>query len=92
VDHLARLVTGAGFQCETVPLDEGRPNLVARIGGTADKPPIAFTGHIDTVPLGAQTWTVAPHGGIVKDVRLWGRGAAGSARHQRRSDRRGCRL
>jgi succinyl-diaminopimelate desuccinylase len=74
-EYLA-LLTGAGFQCETAPLDEGRPNVVARIGGTGDKPPIAFTGHTDTVPLGAQTWTVAPHGGIVKDGRLWGRGAS----------------
>jgi len=75
-EYLARLLTGAGFQCETVPLDEGRPNLVARIGGTGNKPPIAFTGHTDTVPLGAQIWTVAPDGGIVKDGRLWGRGAS----------------
>jgi succinyl-diaminopimelate desuccinylase len=75
-EHLAHLLTGAGFQCETVPLQEGRPNLVARIGGAENKPPIAFTGHIDTVPLGAQSWTVAPHGGEVKDGRLWGRGAS----------------
>src|SRR5437764_9165996 len=75
-DHLARLLTAAGFQCETVPLYEGRPNLVARIGGTGDKPPIAFTGHTDTVPLGAQAWTVAPHGGIVGNGGLWGRGAS----------------
>jgi succinyl-diaminopimelate desuccinylase len=75
-DHLARLLTEADFQCETVPLDEGRPNLIARIGGTGDKPPIAFTGHTDTVPVGAQAWTVAPHGGIVGNDRLWGRGAS----------------
>src|SRR5437764_5131343 len=75
-DHHARPLSAAGFQCETVPLDEDRPNLVARIAGTGDKPPIAFTGHTDTVPLGAQTWTVAPHGRIVKDGRLWGRGAS----------------
>lgn len=75
-EHLARLLTGAGFQCEIVPLDEGRPNLVARIGGVGNKPPIAFSGHTDTVPLGAQSWTVAPHGGEVKDGRLWGRGAS----------------
>jgi succinyl-diaminopimelate desuccinylase len=75
-DHLVRLLTGAGFQCETVPLREGRPNLIARIGGARNKPPIAFTGHTDTVPLGAQSWTVAPHGGEVKDGRLWGRGAS----------------
>ena len=75
-NHLARLLTGAGFQCEMVPLAEGRPNLVARIGGVAGEPPIAFTGHIDTVPLGAQPWSVPPHGGIVQDNRLWGRGAS----------------
>jgi succinyl-diaminopimelate desuccinylase len=75
-DHLARLLAGAGFRCETVLLDQGRPNLVARIGGIPEKPPIAFTGHTDTVPLGAQAWTVPPHGGMVKDGRLWGRGAS----------------
>jgi succinyl-diaminopimelate desuccinylase len=76
INHLARLLTEAGFQCETVPLEEGRPNLVARMGSNGDKLPIAFTGHTDTVPLGAQTWTVPPHGGLVKDGRLWGRGAS----------------
>jgi succinyl-diaminopimelate desuccinylase len=74
--HLARLLTAAGFRCEEVPLAEGRPNLIARIGGNNEKPPIAFTGHTDTVPLGAQDWTVPPHGGIIKDGRLWGRGAS----------------
>ena len=34
-DYLARLLTGAGFHCETVLLAEGRPNLVARIGGSS---------------------------------------------------------
>jgi len=75
-DYLQSLLTRAGFACETVPLAEGRPNLVARIGGGADRPPIAFTGHTDTVPLGKKDWTVPPHDGLVKDGRLWGRGAA----------------
>jgi succinyl-diaminopimelate desuccinylase len=75
-EHLARLLTGAGFRCETLPLAEGRPNLIAHLGGNGGRPPIAFTGHTDTVPLGAQAWSVPPHGGLVKDGRLWGRGAA----------------
>ena len=37
--HLARLLIGAGFHCETVPLEEGRPNLVAHIGGTRTSRP-----------------------------------------------------
>src|SRR5215204_6002938 len=76
IDHLARLLAAAGFRCELVPLAEGRPNLIARIGGTADKLPLAFTGHVDTVPLGAKAWRVPPHAGLVQDGRLWGRGAA----------------
>ncbi len=59
-----------------VPLADGRPNLVARIGGRPDKAPLAFTGHTDTVPLGLKPWTVPPHGGVIKDGKLWGRGAS----------------
>lgn len=75
-EHLRRLLSDAGFRCEEVMLADGRPNLVARIGGNSEKPPIAFTGHTDTVPLGAQQWTVPPHDGLIKDGRLWGRGAS----------------
>lgn len=75
-ERLAQLLAAAGFACEMVPLDDGRPNLVARIGGRADKPPLAFTGHTDTVPLGLKPWSVPPHGGIIKDGKLWGRGAS----------------
>lgn len=38
-EHLRRLLLKADFRCEEVPLAEGRPNLVARIGGVSDKPP-----------------------------------------------------
>src|SRR5688572_28936896 len=75
-DYLALLLTTAGFHCETVLLAVGRPNLVARIGGNSAKPPIAFTGHTDTVPLGARAWSVPPHEGLVNQGRLWGRGAS----------------
>lgn len=75
-EHLVRLLQAAGFSCEIVPLADGRPNLVARKGGASTKPPLAFTGHTDTVPLGAQTWTMPPLDGVIKDGRLWGRGAS----------------
>lgn len=75
-EHLRRLLSDAGFQCEEVPLADGRPNLIARLGGNGEKPPIAFTGHTDTVPLGAQDWTVPPHEGPIRNGRLWGRGAS----------------
>jgi succinyl-diaminopimelate desuccinylase len=74
--HLEAMLTAAGFRCERVDLAAGRPNLVARIGGRSDKPPLAFTGHLDTVPLGARAWSVPPHEGLERGGKLWGRGAS----------------
>ena len=75
-EHLGSILEGAGFDCEYVPLAQGRPNLVARMGGSGSKPPLAFTGHTDTVPLGLQPWSVDPFAGDIKDGRIWGRGAS----------------
>jgi len=75
-DHLARLLASHGFTCEMVDLAPGRPNLVARIGGSLSKPPLAFTGHTDVVPLGARDWSAPPFEGLIRDGKLWGRGAS----------------
>jgi succinyl-diaminopimelate desuccinylase len=75
-DHLRALLTGSGFACEYIDLASGRPNLVARIGSSSGKAPLAFTGHTDTVPLGLQPWSVEPHAAEVKDGRVCGRGAS----------------
>ncbi len=75
-EHLARLLTAHGFTCEMVDLAQGRPNLVARIGGSSGKSPLAFTGHTDVVPLGQRPWSVPPFAAQVKDGKVWGRGAS----------------
>ncbi|MBP2301324.1 acetylornithine deacetylase/succinyl-diaminopimelate desuccinylase family protein [Azospirillum picis] len=51
-----------------------RTNVVARIEGPRPGPCIHFNGHIDVVPAG-QGWTVDPFGGLVRDGRVYGRGA-----------------
>lgn len=76
VAPLADLLSDAGFRCETVDLAPGRPTLVARLGGHSDRAPIAFTGHVDVVPLGAATWQHDPFGAQIVDGRLYGRGAS----------------
>lgn len=73
---LEKLLVEAGFGCSIVPLADGRPNLVARIGGSEGKAPLAFTGHTDTVPLGLKPWSVPTHDGLIKDGKVWGRGAS----------------
>lgn len=74
VEHLVRRLEAAGFACTLQPIAEGRANLLARIG-RRDAPGLVFTGHVDTVPLGAKPWSAAPFGEI-KDGRLYGRGSS----------------
>jgi succinyl-diaminopimelate desuccinylase len=54
--------------------DFPRTNVIARIEGAAPGPCVHFNGHIDVVEAG-QGWTVDPFGGVVKDGRVYGRGA-----------------
>ena len=61
---------------ELVPFGEGRAQILARLGGMADKPPLGFTGHLDTVPLGARAWSMDPFAAEIADGRLYGRGSS----------------
>ena len=51
-----------------------RVNVIARRAGAGRGPCLHFNGHIDVVEVGAG-WTVPPFDGIVKDGRVYGRGA-----------------
>ena len=75
-EHLGSILEAAGYTCAYVPMGEGRANLIARIGGRNDQLPLAFTGHMDVVPLGMRAWSVDPFGGEMKDGKVYGRGAS----------------
>jgi succinyl-diaminopimelate desuccinylase len=72
---LGKLLEEAGFRTEYHEFAEGRTSLVARIGGAGPKPPLCFTGHIDTVPLGAAHWRHDAFAGETDGDRLYGRGS-----------------
>lgn len=74
--HLGALLEGARFEVQYHRMGEKRANLVARIGGSADKGPLCFTGHIDTVPLGAASWRKDPFAGETDAGKLYGRGTS----------------
>jgi succinyl-diaminopimelate desuccinylase len=74
--HLGALLEKAGYSVAYHELGERRANLVARIGGKARLKPLCFTGHIDTVPLGAARWKQDPFAGETDSGRLFGRGAS----------------
>lgn len=54
----------------------GRTELMAKIPGMSDEPALTFICHMDTVTLG-DGWDadIDPLGGLVRDGRLYGRGA-----------------
>ena len=51
-----------------------RTNVIARIEGERPGRCVHFNGHIDVVEVGKE-WTVDPFEGVVRDGRLYGRGA-----------------
>jgi succinyl-diaminopimelate desuccinylase len=54
--------------------DYPRTNVIGRIEGRSPGKCVHFNGHIDVVEVG-KGWTVDPFGGLVRDGRVYGRGA-----------------
>ncbi len=74
--HLGGLLENAGFRIKYDELSPQRASLVATIGGSSDKAPLCFTGHIDTVPLGAAPWKMDPFAADTQGGKLYGRGTS----------------
>lgn len=69
-------LTDSGFAVSLSSFGEGRCNLIARLPGSKSGKPLAFTGHLDTVPLGNARWQYDPFGSQMEDGRLYGRGSS----------------
>jgi acetylornithine deacetylase/succinyl-diaminopimelate desuccinylase-like protein len=74
-DHLQKVLTEAGFECEQLSAEPGRPNLVARLHGSGDGPTLTFLGHVDTVRADPDEWSFDPWAGDVAEGWVRGRGA-----------------
>lgn len=64
-----------GVPSELLARDPERPNLIARLRGRGQAPPLLVYGHLDVVTTEGQDWSVPPFEGVVKDGFVWGRGA-----------------
>lgn len=76
IRRLEGILAGAGFATSLQSFSPDRANLIARIGGSEERPPLCFTGHVDTVPLGNARWSVDPFAGEIADGKLYGRGSS----------------
>ena len=79
--YLAGLLRREGIAARLLTAPGGRTSLYARLPaapaapGTAPRPgALLLLHHLDTVPPGPG-WSVPPFAGLVRDGRLWGRGA-----------------
>ena len=74
--YLGKILENMGFNVKYYELDKGRSSLVARIGGSSERLPLCFTGHLDTVPLGATPWVREPFSGETDGDKFFGRGTS----------------
>lgn len=75
VRYVARLMESAGADVRLLGRDPERPNLVARVRGAGQAPPLLLHAHADVVPTDGQRWTQPPFDGRIVDGHVWGRGA-----------------
>jgi len=73
--HCAALAEKAGLGTRLLAWEPGREQLVARTAG-GDGPPLTFTGHLDTVPVQADDWSVDPWAAERDGDKVVGRGAS----------------
>lgn len=75
--EIASLVEGWlgawGFTVERVDAEPGRPSILARLEGGGGRS-LILNGHLDTV--GVAGMEVPPFAGVVREGRVWGRGAS----------------
>jgi acetylornithine deacetylase/succinyl-diaminopimelate desuccinylase-like protein len=75
VELIERYLTDAHIEHARYESEPGRPNLVARVKGRGEAPPLLLQGHVDVVTTVNQDWRHRPFGGEIIDGFLWGRGA-----------------
>ena len=74
VEFICDVLAAQGIASELLARDPERPNLIARLHGRGDAPPLLLQGHVDVVPVAGQQWTHAPFAAEIHDGCIWGRG------------------
>ncbi|HVM70142.1 MAG TPA: M20/M25/M40 family metallo-hydrolase [Anaerolineales bacterium] len=75
IEYIDVLLKEAGIKTNFVARTPSRPNLIARLKGTGQAPPLLLYGHVDVVSTAGQKWTHPPFEGKIVDGFVWGRGA-----------------
>ena len=72
----AEILGGAGLAGRLLDFEPGREQYVATATGTSDDAPLTFTGHLDTVPVTPDDWSVDAWAAATDGDRMVGRGTS----------------
>ncbi len=75
ITYISHLLEATGIEVHLLSKDPHRPNLVARLRGKKDVPPLLLYGHVDVVPAEVRDWKYPPFEAKVAEGFVWGRGA-----------------
>jgi acetylornithine deacetylase/succinyl-diaminopimelate desuccinylase-like protein len=74
-EYLAQLFSEVGLAPTLIGIEPRRQNVIARLSGTGEKPPLLLAAHLDVVTAEPESWKHAPFAGEIHDGYIWGRGA-----------------
>jgi len=74
IAFIEELLKDAGIETVIRARIPERPNLIARLQGQGNAPPLLLYGHVDVVTTENQKWQHPPFEGIIADGFVWGRG------------------
>lgn len=75
ITYLNKVLQEAGIETLILAKDDQRPNLIARLEGIGNAPPLLLQGHVDVVTTVNQVWQQDPFLGEIVAGSIWGRGA-----------------
>jgi len=67
IGYIRDVLAEAGIPSTIVARDPTRPNLVARLAGHGNAPPLLLYGHVDVVTTSGQQWRHPPFAGDIAD-------------------------
>ena len=74
ISFINHLLAKASVETKVLARSPERPNLIARLPGQGNAPPLLLYGHVDVVTTEKQQWQHPPFEGKLVDGYVWGRG------------------
>ncbi|MBN2392753.1 MAG: M20/M25/M40 family metallo-hydrolase [Anaerolineae bacterium] len=74
INYLDDIFKQAGFTTTILGRTAERTNLITRLPGRGEAPPVIWQAHVDVVTTAEQTWQHPPFAANIIDSTLWGRG------------------